>query len=137
MKTVIVWVVVIVAVFLLWSLFQTTKGSTEMIAFSTFLDRVQAGQVERVLIRGSELRGETRAVAPGGKHEFRTVLPNNYPPMYDLMRSKGVMIELEPQRDAPLITALISWAPIIGLIVLWVYFLRMFKRPPAPPGSRP
>ncbi|HKS22420.1 MAG TPA: ATP-dependent zinc metalloprotease FtsH [Thermoanaerobaculia bacterium] len=126
-KTVLLWVVIIVLVLLLWSLFQTTKGTNETIPFSTFIDRVNQGTVERVTIRGDEVRGETRQNAPGGKHEFRTAVPQNYPAMIDLLKAKNVTIEIEPQHDAPFITALITWAPVLFLIGLWIFFMRQMQ----------
>ena len=128
-KTALIWIVIIITVFLLWSLFQTTKGTSEMISFSAFLDRVGEGAVDRVVIRGCDVWGLTRATAPGGRREFRTVVPANYPPMYDLMRSKGVNIEMEAARDAPFITALITWAPVLALVGLWIFFIRRLSRP--------
>ncbi|HEY4642650.1 MAG TPA: ATP-dependent zinc metalloprotease FtsH [Thermoanaerobaculia bacterium] len=126
-KTALLWLVIIVLVFLLWNLFQTTKGASEQIPYSVFIDRVSAGQVDKVIIRGDEARGETRATAPGGKHEFHTTLPQNYPAMYDLLKQKNVTTELEPQHDAPFVTALISWAPILFLIGLWIFFMRQMQ----------
>jgi cell division protease FtsH len=126
-KTVLLWVVIIVLVLLLWSLFQTTKGTNETIPFNTFLDRVNQGTVEKVIIRGDDVRGETKQSAPGGKHEFRTAAYPNYPAMIDLLRSKGVTIEIEPQHDAPFITALITWAPVLFLIGLWIFFMRQMQ----------
>ena len=56
-KTALLWVVIIVLVFLLWSLFQTTKGTSETIAFSQFLDRVNQGYIESVVIHADDIRG--------------------------------------------------------------------------------
>ena len=107
-KTALLWVVIIVLVFLLWSLFQTTKGTSEPIAFSKFIDQVNSGMVEKVTIRGDEVRGETKVSAPGGKHEFHTTAPTNYPAMYDLLKTKGVVMEFEPPQNTGFITALIT-----------------------------
>jgi cell division protease FtsH len=126
-KTALLWVVIIVLVFLLWSLFQTTKGASEQVVFSTFMERVDSGQVEKVTIRGDEIRGEMKSVAPGGKREFHLNAPTNYPAYIDALRSKNVDIEFEPQRDAPFITALITWAPVLFLIGLWIFFMRQMQ----------
>ena len=45
-KTALLWVVIIVLVFLLWSLFNTAKGASEQIPFSRFMDRVTQGSVD-------------------------------------------------------------------------------------------
>jgi cell division protease FtsH len=126
-KTALLWVVIIVLVFLLWSLFQTTKGTSEQIPFSKFMDWVAQGQVEKVTMRGDDLRGETRASQPGGKKEFHLTAPQNYPAMIDLLRQKGVIVEVEPKGDAPFITALITWAPVLFLIGLWIFFMRQMQ----------
>src|SRR5207237_10458951 len=95
-KTALLWVVIIVLVFLLWSLFQTTKGTSEKIPFSTFIDRVNANQVEKVTISGDSIRGESRATAPRGRREFEvTGPPGPYPAMYDMLKAKGVTMELD------------------------------------------
>jgi cell division protease FtsH len=119
--------VIIVLVFLLWSLFNTAKGASEQITFSTFLDRVNTGQVDKVTVRGEEIRGETKTAAPGGKREFHVNAPSNYPAMYDLLIKKGINVEVEPQREAPFITALITWAPFLFLIGLWIFFMRQMQ----------
>jgi cell division protease FtsH len=126
-KTALLWLVIIVLVFLLWNLFQQTKGASEQIPYSVFMERVNTGQVDKVIIRGDEARGETKATAPGGKHEFHTTLPQNYPAMYDVLKAKNVTTEIEPQHDAPFVTALISWAPILFLIGLWIFFMRQMQ----------
>jgi len=126
-KTALLWLVIIVLVFLLWNLFQTTKGASEQIPYSVFIDRVNAGQIDKIILRGDEARGETRPTAPGGKHEFHLNVPQNYPAMYDLLKQKGVTMEFEPQHDAPFVTALISWAPILFLIGLWIFFMRQMQ----------
>jgi cell division protease FtsH len=126
-KTALLWVVIIVLVFLLWSLFQTTKGTSEQIPFSTFLDRVTQGNVEHVTIRGDEIHGETKASAPGGKRQFQTNAPANYPTQYDLLRQKGVAMEFEPKGDATFLNALVTWAPVLFLIGLWIFFMRQMQ----------
>jgi cell division protease FtsH len=127
-KTALLWVVIIVLVFLLWSLFNTAKGTSEQIAYSKFLERVNQGQVEKITVRGDEIRGELKSTAPGGKHEFHTTGPA---PLTDdvhkILQDKGVTTEYEPQRDAPFITALITWAPFLFLIGLWIFFMRQMQ----------
>ena len=135
LKTAIIYVTIIVVGFLLWALFQPAKLNVEMIPFSTFLDWVAQDRVEGVVIRGADLRGETRTSDPRGRRDFGTVVPASYPPMYDLMRSKGVIIELEEPRESRPMTALITWVPVIFLIGLWIFFMRMMKRRQEPPSA--
>src|SRR5262249_15709552 len=108
-------------------LFQQTKGASEAIPFSLFLDKVNAGMVERVTIRGDEIRGETKGTAQGGKRDFHTTAPTNYPAMYDLLKHKALIMEFEPSQNTGFITALIPWAPVLFLIGLWIFFMRQMQ----------
>jgi cell division protease FtsH len=126
-KTALLWVVIIVLVFLLWSLFQTTKGTSETIGFSVFLDRLNSGSIESVTIRGDDVRGETRATIPGGKKEFHTTAPPNYPALIDQLQAKRVKFDVEHAADTPFIAALITWAPILFLVGLWIFFMRQMQ----------
>jgi cell division protease FtsH len=127
-KTALLWVVIIVLVFLLWSLFNTAKGASEQIPFSTFMGRVNDGYVEKVTIRGDEIRGESKPAAPGGKREFHTNVPPTLPDtVYTRLEEKGVVVEFEPQRDGAFVTALITWAPFLFLIGLWIFFMRQMQ----------
>jgi cell division protease FtsH len=88
-KTALLWVVIIVLVFLLWSLFNTAKGASEPIAYSAFLEKVQKGEVEKVVVRGDDIRGETTAAA--GKKEFHATGPAVLPDeLHKLLQEKHV-----------------------------------------------
>jgi len=127
-KTALLWVVIIVLVFLLWSLFNQAKGASEQIPFSTFIDRVEQGHVEKVTIRGPEIRGETKSTVPGGKKDFHATGPTTLPDeVFKTLGEKGVTLEYEPERDGALVTALITWAPFLFLIGLWIFFMRQMQ----------
>jgi cell division protease FtsH len=129
-KTALLWVVIIVLVFLLWQLFNTAKGASEDIKFSTFIDRVESGYVQEVTIRGEEIRGVTKGTAPGGAKPFHTTGPPAnlpYPDLPKILDERGVETKYEPLRDAPFITALITWAPFLFLIGLWIFFMRQMQ----------
>jgi cell division protease FtsH len=128
-KTALLWVVIIVLVFLLWSLFQTTKTTAEVMPFSTFLDNVEGNRVEKVTIRGNEIRGELRGggSAAAARREFRTYQPPNYDELVPSLRAKNILIEAEEPRDNSFFTALITWAPVLFLIGLWIFFMRQMQ----------
>ncbi|HEX7708039.1 MAG TPA: ATP-dependent zinc metalloprotease FtsH [Thermoanaerobaculia bacterium] len=127
-KTALLWVVIIVLVFLLWSLFNTAKGASQQIPFSEFRERVSSGQVEQVTVRADEIRGTTKASARGGKQEFHTVGPATWPEdLHKLLEEQRVVMNFEPQRDGAFVTALITWLPFLFLIGLWIFFMRQMQ----------
>jgi cell division protease FtsH len=124
-KTALLWVVIIVLVFVLWSLFQTAKSTTEEIQFSQFLTQVENGKVSQLVIRGAEIRGQ---ISDGGsRNEFLTRMPPNYDGIVELLQPKGIEFEVEEARDNSLLTALITWAPVLFLFGLWIFFMRQMQ----------
>ncbi|HVR43437.1 MAG TPA: ATP-dependent zinc metalloprotease FtsH [Thermoanaerobaculia bacterium] len=124
-KTALLWVVIIVLVFVLWSLFQTAKATTEEVMFSQFLDDVDSGRVSQVTIRGSEIRGEMGSGS--ARKEFVTRMPSNYDGLVEALRGKDIAIRVEEPRDNSLLTALITWAPVLFLFGLWIFFMRQMQ----------
>jgi cell division protease FtsH len=127
-KTILLWIVIIVLVILLWNLFQQTKMANEDVPFSTFIERVNNGSVDNVIIKGTEVTGEWKPATPGGqKKPFTTTVPANYPQLFDLLRAKGVQMKIIDAREPVLLTALVTWAPILFLIGLWIFFMRQMQ----------
>ncbi len=124
-KTALLWVVIIVLVFVLWSLFQTAKSTTEDLNFSKFLDELEAGNIVSVTIRGSEIRGERKTGS--GEKEFTTRMLANYDGLVPALREKDITFDVEEPRDNSLLTALITWAPVLFLFGLWIFFMRQMQ----------
>ncbi|MEO8381710.1 MAG: ATP-dependent metallopeptidase FtsH/Yme1/Tma family protein, partial [Acidobacteriota bacterium] len=127
-KTALLWVVIIVLVFLLWSLFNTAKGANEQIGWSTFVERLNAGAVQKVTFSADKIVGVMKSNAPGGSKAFTTTGPTTLPDdLYKRLENQKVDVEFEPQRDTPFIAALITWAPFLFLIGLWIFFMRQMQ----------
>ena len=93
------------------------------LAFSNFLNEVDAGRVVEVQIQGSNITG----VLADGK-TFKTYSPN-YPELVDKLSSKGVSIVASPQEDKmpSLLGILLSWFPMLLLIGVWIFFMRQMQ----------
>lgn len=98
------------------------QQSSEEIAFSEFLTRVEQGAVAEATIQGREISGQA---ADGGT--FHTYAPE-YPGLVDLLREHEVRIKARKEEDEPLwFTVLINWFPMLLLIGLWVFFMRQMQ----------
>ncbi len=126
-KTFLLWAVIIVLVLLLWNLFAATKGTTEQIGFSKFINEVNAGKVEKVVIRGNMVDGTWKSASSPTRRQFRVVLPPNWDELVPLLRENGVEMEAEEPRDNSFVTALVTWAPVLFLIALWIFFMRQMQ----------
>jgi len=124
-RNVALWGIIIV---LLLTLYAALNGGTRQdaqteIDFSTFLDRVEAGQVTKVTIKGQEIVGEFGA---GGSGKFHTFAPE-YPNLVADLRGKGVAITSLPEEQGSFLNVFLGWLPMILLIGVWIYFMRQMQ----------
>jgi cell division protease FtsH len=125
-KNLLVWMVILVLIILAWNVFKTGTTAIEEISFSQFMDQVAQGHVQKVTIRGDEIRG---AYAPSaGKREsaFKTYAPN-YPKLVEDLREKGVGIEVTPMKDSSFVSALVMYGPLILLVAIWFVIMRQMQ----------
>jgi len=121
-RNIALWVVVALFLVVLFNVFQPSNSSNNatQIAYSSFLDDVNAGQVQNVTISGHDVTGSTK----DGK-SFETYTPDD-PTLVSKLIAAGVHIDAKPQGDNmnPVLKILISWAPMLLLIGVWIFFMR-------------
>jgi len=121
-KTLLLWVVLIVTGVLLWQVVQRTQSGTEKDKdFSYVLNEIEKGSVENVEITGSEVKGKFKDGT-----SFKTTMPN-YPEFFKTLIAKGVAFKVKEPTQSPWLTALISWAPFVLLIGFWIFFMRQMQ----------
>jgi cell division protease FtsH len=115
------WVALVVSAVLLYNVFtlKSNGGGTEL-NFSKFLDEVQSKNIRKVTIRNSDVTGELMS---GGT--FRTVIPTNYPKLYDTF--DGVDVRIERPTRSLWFAVLISWTPFLLIIGFWLFFMRQMQ----------
>lgn len=121
-KTLLLWIVLIVTGVLLWQVVQRTQGGSEKDKdFSYILNEIEKGSVENVEITGSEVKGKFKDGSA-----FKTTMPN-YPEFFKTLIAKGVTFKVKEPTQSPWLTALISWAPFVLLIGFWIFFMRQMQ----------
>ena len=125
-KNLVMWIIIVLLSVGLFNMFQDpSKMNSEKntLAFSNFLNEVEAGRVVEVQIQGNNISG----VLADGK-TFKTFSPN-YPELVDKLSSKGVSIIASPQEDKmpSLLGILLSWFPMLLLIGVWIFFMRQMQ----------
>jgi cell division protease FtsH len=121
LKTVMLWMSLLVVVFLAWHFAQFQKKETP-VKFSEFMAQVEAGQVADVTITGNEIKGHTVS-----QEAFRTFAPVGYDKLVDTLLSKQVTVNYQPDQTPTWANMLISWAPFLLLIGFWVFFMRQMQ----------
>ncbi|HYA11964.1 MAG TPA: ATP-dependent zinc metalloprotease FtsH [Thermodesulfovibrionales bacterium] len=121
-RSLFVWLLIGVVIILLFNLFSVPKKTGEEIIFSDFMTRLEAGEVEEVVIKDSNITGQLK-----GGTKFKTYAPA-YPDLVKVLRSQNVKITVKPTEQNPWYwNLLFSWGPIILLAAIWIFFMRQMQ----------
>ena len=120
------WLVFGLILVFTWSYFNTAAQPIQEITYTDFVEEVRQNQVREVRIQGEEITG----VYVGGEGvdgQFKTYAPED-PELISFLRDSQVVIEVEPpEKNSYLVQFLLSWAPVMLLIGLWVFFMRQMQ----------
>jgi len=121
-KNLLFWGIIIVIMILLFNLFYGTPRQTVLDKnYSDFISAVQNNQVLEVEAQGRNLSWRDKE----GKR-YKTYAPED-PEMIKIIREKGVIINAKKESDTSLLQILITWAPMILLIGVWIFFMRQMQ----------
>jgi cell division protease FtsH len=120
-KNLIFWGIIIVIMIFLFKLFNKPPQSVLDKNYSEFISSVMNNRVIEVEAQGRDLNWKDKE----GRH-FKTYAPED-PEMIKILREKGVMIKAKKESDSSLLQILISWAPMILLIGVWLFFMRQVQ----------
>ena len=120
------WVIVALLLVALFNVFQPSGSSgraSMQVAYSDFLNEVNAGQVRDVVIQGRTVSGQ---LSDG--RSFSTYTPED-PALVSRLTEKGIRVVARPEESEvnPLFQILISWFPMLLLIGVWVFFMRQMQ----------
>jgi cell division protease FtsH len=101
---------------------QSSPVRETSVAFSYFLDQLEAGAVTEVTFQGHSLHYRT---LHGDR--MRTYTPSD-PDLIKLLRAKRVKIMAEPEESNPSWRVILTqWFPILFLIALWIVLSQKWR----------
>ncbi len=120
------WVIVALLLVALFNLFQPSGGGragAQQVAYSDFLNEVNAGHVREVSIQGRTLTGQ---LSDG--RSFQTYTPED-PNLVSRLTEKNIRVVARPEESDvnPLLHYLMSWFPMLLLIGVWIFFMRQMQ----------
>jgi cell division protease FtsH len=116
-------VLVVVGVWV-WTFSTTIQTHERPVAFSDFMADVDAGKVEQVTIAGHAIAGIYRA----DNEKFRTYAPSQYDGLAKKLIERGILVTATEPTQSALTSLLSSWAPILLLIGVLIFFVRQMPR---------
>jgi cell division protease FtsH len=121
---VLIWVVVVGAMLFVFSRFVQPTTPAQPVTYSTFLDELESGRVESVVLKGEMIEGVRK-----DNTRFRAFNPETDATMLiGALRKANVGIEgRAPEQPGILTQLLIQLAPALLLILVFVYMLRQMQ----------
>ena len=121
-RSIFIWLLIGIMMILLFNLLGTPRKTEQEMIFSEFMTKLEAGEIEEVIIKGNVINGQLK----DGK-KFKTFAVE-YPELVKMLRSKDVKITVKPEEQNPWYWNLFfSWGPIIFLVAIWIFFMRQMQ----------
>ncbi|MCJ7748034.1 MAG: ATP-dependent zinc metalloprotease FtsH [Desulfobacterales bacterium] len=122
LKNLVFWGIIIVIMILLFNLFYGKPRQTVLDKnYSEFITEVEKNQVLEVEAQGRNLIWKDK----DGKR-YKTYAPED-PEMIKILREKRVVINAKKESDTSFIQIIITWAPMILLIGVWIFFMKQMQ----------
>ncbi len=116
------WLIIGMAMILLFQMFNTPQQGAEQLSYSDFLTRVESGAIQSVIVQGDVISGSFN-----GK-DFTSVSPMTDLELWSILRKSGVELTVKPIEKPPwYITILANWFPMLLLIGVWIFFMRQMQ----------
>jgi cell division protease FtsH len=119
------WVIIALLLVVLFNLFQpgANRNADTQIAYSDFINEVNAGHVREVAIQGRTVTGHLT-----DNRTFQTYTPEDST-LGQRLIDKGVRVIARPEESdvSPLMRILLNWFPMLLLIGVWVFFMRQMQ----------
>ncbi len=124
-RNILMWAGILLALVLMVQLFQgpsQERGSSEEIAYSEFLRKVDEGQVKEAAISGRQITGKL-----SNDQLFRTYNPGDMQ-LIERLRAQNVKFDAVPEERASLLQQVIVGAlPFLIMIGIWIFFMRQMQ----------
>ena len=124
MRNMAIWGVIVVVLIGLYSMMSGggQAANSREITYSQLLDRIDAGQVDSAVIRGSAVE-----VRDAQGEAFTAVTPNNQDGLVSRLEAQNADISVKPAGGFTLVGFLLQSLPILLLIGVWIFFMRQMQ----------
>ncbi|RFF29265.1 ATP-dependent zinc metalloprotease FtsH [Wenzhouxiangella sediminis] len=125
-KNLVMWIIIAVVLMSVFQHYSQPDAQPQEMNYSLFLERVQNGEVDSVVIQEGA-GGKTITGRTSSGQEFRVMAPRDDGLIKDLL-DNDVQIDAKPPEGRSIIVdILISLLPVLVLVGLWVYFMRQMQ----------
>jgi len=124
-KNLLLWVVIGMTMMSVFNMFSAPAGKSQPLSYTAFIDKVDQGMVDEVVIQDKQLSGRYRD-SSGNLTRFELELPND-PTLVQRLVENKVEVKASHREESIFLTILISWFPMLLLIGVWIFFMRQMQ----------
>ena len=122
-KNILIWIAIALMLILVFQKFQQPLQHTKPLTYTQFLKQVKEGNIQSV-----DIQDQTVTARTTNGDKFATHIPPNDPKMIDDLLAKNVEVNaIPPKENSILWEIIISWAPFLLIIGLWIYIMRQMQ----------
>jgi len=122
-KNLALWLVIGIVLIALFNMFNQPLNPQSEVVFSDFMDKVEEGQINEVVISGDNISGKYM-----DGNAFQTTAPPKDPDLIKSLRQKNVrIVVVAPEQTSWYMSILISWFPMLLLLGIWIFFMRQMQ----------
>jgi cell division protease FtsH len=115
----LLWSVVFTGAFLIYNRINATPPIQDSLAYSEFIAKVKAGQVDRVEIMGTSIKVRT-----SDGQNLQTFNPGDNHLIDDLLSADVQIRTTPPPQQSMAMQIFIAWFPMLLLIIVWIVYMR-------------
>lgn len=123
LKSLFIWVLIGVALMVIFNKFNDQAEASYTIAYSQFINELENGQIKSLVIEKGQQQNQWIKGERKDNSKFITYAPFDPQLVNDLIKNK-VTFSAKPQEESVLMSIFISWFPMLLLIAVWIYFMR-------------
>ncbi|GAB7140681.1 ATP-dependent zinc metalloprotease FtsH [Deferribacterales bacterium RsTz2092] len=116
-KNIALWIIIALGMAMMYQYFNESHSVD--LPYSAFISQISNGSIKKVAIKENKITGEDTS----GKR-FETYFPTDEQ-LIPMLKERGVEIHVIPTDTT--IYMILSWAPMILLVVFWMFFMRQMQ----------
>ena len=134
-KNVFLWIVIIVAVVVLWNFLNTVRsGNVDEVNYSDFTsmvknDKLRSNPTSPVTLSGNKVEGQYIDSVTGTERKFRVIIPKgSEETIANTLNEKGIIVKVnDDDQNSFVYMLLTSWFPIILFVGFWIFLMRQMQ----------
>ncbi len=134
-KNVFLWIVIIVAVVVLWNFLNTVRsGNIDELNYSEFTslvkeDKLRSYPTSPVTLTGNEVEGKYLDSATDTERQFRVIIPKgSEETIANTLNEKDIIVRVNDDEQNSFVYMLqTSWFPIILFVGFWIFLMRQMQ----------